>query len=622
MARDKSNQDFEDLLELFKKQRGFDFTGYKRPTLVRRFRKRMSSVKVDTYADYMDLLLRDPEEVDHLFNTILINVTHFFRDTVPWQYLSEEIVPILLSSKRPEENIRVWSAGCATGQEAYSLAMLLAESLGVDEFLRRVKIYATDVDDDALNYARQARYTAREIEPVPELLRERYFDRVGSRYTFKKKLRRCIIFGRNDLVNDAPISKIDLLVCRNTLMYFESKTQARVLKRFHFALCDGGFLLLGKAETLTTHSSIFSPFDIQRRMFTKVPSKRKQLRGPELTSEQDATSPERDQLALLSNIAFDKSAVSQFVVDRAGNLALANDNAKMLFRLNAADIGRPIQDLELSYRPVELRSLLDQVHREERAVRLPDIVWTIAGDEKWFNVNLLPLFDHRRSMVGVSVIFDDISLDHALKFELERSHSELETAYEELQSSNEELETTNEELQSTVEEMETTNEELQSTNEELETMNEELQSTNEELGNINEELAKRGGQLKAANHFLEAVFASLRGGVAVVDPDMTIKVWNHRAEDLWGVRTDEVVNTPLSKLDIGLPLAEVRQMLLSAMTDGDHPMERKIPATSRKGKPIVCKVTVTAIRRPKHPDALGGIVVMEELPAEAGAGPR
>ncbi|HEY4672498.1 MAG TPA: CheR family methyltransferase, partial [Gemmatimonadaceae bacterium] len=154
MVRDKSSEDFEDLLELFKKQRGFDFTGYKRPTLVRRFRKRMAALRVDTYADYMELLLREPEEFDLLFNTILINVTDFFRDTVPWQFLSEEVVPIILSSKPPGENIRVWSAGCATGQEAYSLAMLLAESLGLDEFLRRVKIYATDVDDEALNYAR------------------------------------------------------------------------------------------------------------------------------------------------------------------------------------------------------------------------------------------------------------------------------------------------------------------------------------------------------------------------------------------------------------------------------------------------------------------------------------
>ncbi|HST08024.1 MAG TPA: PAS domain S-box protein, partial [Gemmatimonadaceae bacterium] len=282
-----------------------------------------------------------------------------------------------------------------------------------------------------------------------------------------------------------------------------------------------------------------------------------------------------------------------------------------------ADIGRPIQDLELSYRPVELRSLLEQVHREERGARVSDVLWTIVGEERWFNVSLLPLFDHLRSMVGVSVIFEDITQDHALKLELERSHSELETAYEELESSNEELETTNEELQSTVEEMETTNEELQSTNEELETMNEELQSTNDELGSINEELAKRGSQLKEMNHFLEAVFASLRGGVAVVDPDMMIKVWNHRAEDLWGVRSDEVVNTPLSQLDIGLPLAEVRQMLQSALTDGNHPQEKQIPATSRKGRKIVCKVTVTPIKRPDDPDPLGGIILMEDLPVDA-----
>src|SRR5438270_4847340 len=254
MSAADTTEEFDSLLELLKRTRGFDFTGYKRASLMRRVRRRMQMVGVSSFSDYVKYLKQDPGEFDPLFNTVLINVTTFFRDGVPWGFLSEDIVPRVLEKKNSDEPIRVWSAGCATGQEPYTLTMVLAESLGVDAFLRRVKIYATDVDDEALSYARQGSYTAKEVEPVPELLRERYLERVNGRYSFRKNLRRCVIFGRNDLIDDAPISKIDLLVCRNTLMYFDSRTQERILSRFHFALRDGGFLFLGKAETLATHS--------------------------------------------------------------------------------------------------------------------------------------------------------------------------------------------------------------------------------------------------------------------------------------------------------------------------------------------------------------------------------
>jgi two-component system, chemotaxis family, CheB/CheR fusion protein len=614
MSSAGTSEEFEHLLAILKAHRGFDFTGYKRATLVRRFAKRMDAVGVHNYVDYSTLLLRDPKEFNALFNTVLINVTEFFRDTVPWQYLSEQIIPAIKNNKRHEEPIRVWSAGCASGEEPYSLAMLFAESLGTEEFVRRVKIYATDVDDEALDHARHALYTDRQVEAVPEPLRNRYFDKLGEKYAFKKIFRRNVIFGRNDLVDDAPISKIDLLVCRNTLMYFDAKTQARILRRFHFALRHGGFLLLGKAETLATHANTFAPYDIKRRVFTKVLAERLRDRVPlEFTTEGELGSREgAGELAYLSDAAFDKSSTAQLVVDRFGNLALANDNARALFKLNPADIGRPLQDLELSYRPIDLRTLIDQAHIERRPVRIPETAWSFAGESRWFSVQVVPLLRGGREILGVSINVDDVTHYRELKLELARSHTELATAYEELQSANEELETTNEELHSTVEELETTNEELQSTNEELETMNEELQSTNDELGAINKELTDRGGELDHANHFLEAIFASLRGGVAVVDPSMIVKVWNRQAEELWGVRSDEVVETPIRALDIGLPVKELQELLLTALNDGDRSHERMIPAINRRGKKILCRVVATPLRGTSESDSIGAIVVMEE----------
>jgi two-component system, chemotaxis family, CheB/CheR fusion protein len=240
----------EDLLIFIRDARGFDFTGYKRSSLARRIRKRMHEVGATDYVDYRDLLESSAEEFGHLFNTILINVTGFFRDAETWTYLQREVMPELLAMSDPGREIRVWSAGCATGEEAYSLAIAFAEALGIDETAKRVKIYGTDVDDDALRDARVGVYTSKHLESMPPELRDKYFEQSGSQFAFRPDLRRRVIFGRHDITRDAPISRLDLLVCRNTLMYFNVETQAQVIDRFHFALREGGYLFLGKAEML------------------------------------------------------------------------------------------------------------------------------------------------------------------------------------------------------------------------------------------------------------------------------------------------------------------------------------------------------------------------------------
>jgi chemotaxis methyl-accepting protein methylase len=245
---------FEALLAHLKEARAFDFTGYKRSSLVRRVDRRVNQVGAADYLEYLDYLQVHPDEFTALFNTILINVTGFFRDPDAWEFLRTESLPKLLSSRRTDAPIRIWSAGCASGEEAYTLAITLAELVGPQEFAERVKIYATDVDDEGLVQARQGAYGDRAVAGVPPELLERYFEKANNKFIFRKDLRRSVIFGRNDLVQDAPISRIDLLVCRNTLMYFNAETQARILARFHFALADHGLLFLGKAEMLLSHT--------------------------------------------------------------------------------------------------------------------------------------------------------------------------------------------------------------------------------------------------------------------------------------------------------------------------------------------------------------------------------
>jgi two-component system CheB/CheR fusion protein len=493
------------LLDYLHRARGLDLSGYKRVGLLRRLTKRMRTVGVDGFGEYVRFLETHPAEFTGLLDTLLINVTAFFRDDLPWEFLRTEIIPQIVAQKGPTEAIRVWCAGCATGEEAYTLAIVLAEAVGIDAFQERVKLYGTDLDNDALAKARMGAYRERDLADVPPELVEKYFDRRDQQFVFRKDLRRCVIFGRNDLLQDAPISRVDLLACRNTLMYFDGPTQAKVLARFHFALNDGGFLFLGRAETMLTHGNMFTPVDLRRRIFTKVRSFSGGER-PSLTSRVPAPRavPPTDASEMSLRLrSFDSGMVPQFVVDDVGRLSLVNARARALFRLASADIGRPLQDLEVSYRPYELRSVIEQAYMDRQVVVREAVPWRgLDGEQRWFDIVVAPLLDANAAPGGASVSFVEVTRVRQLQQQLDDSQVELETAYQELQSTNEELETTNEELHSTVEELETTNEELQSTNEELETMNEELQSTNEELQSTNEELQTINDELRVRSESL------------------------------------------------------------------------------------------------------------------------
>ena len=611
MKDGKSTPDFEHLLTHLKNTRGFDFTSYKRSTLARRIDKRLAAVGMDSYTSYLDYLEVHQDEFTHLFNSILINVTSFFRDAEAFEYLRTTIVPKVIGASTGGD-IRIWSAGCASGEECYSVAILFAEAMGLEAFRERVKIYATDVDEDALATARQAAYTDRQIEDVPEDLRTKYFDHQNGRWIFKKDLRRSVIFGRHDLLDDAPISRVDLLLCRNTLMYFNHEAQAKIVHRFHFALREGGYLMLGKAEMLLNFVGVFAPADLKQRVFMKM----RVANGAErlLTGY-----PEREELALLTgpparlrDISFDQDPMAQFVVEVKGHLLLANARARELFGLTARDLGRPLQDLELSYRPVELRSCIDQAHERRQVVHIRDVTWpTPSGESRYFNVQVIPIVDASDAPLGAKAIFTDVTRQHELQDELQRSRQELETAYEELQSTNDELETTNEELQSTVEELETTNEELQSTNEELETMNEELQSTNEELETVNDELRQRGSELSRSNVFLGGILRSVPLAVIVLDEQLQVELWNDVAADIWGLRADEVNGKHFFGLDIGLPVEQLKQPIAALMRHGDQRVDVQIDAMNRRGRQIRLHVQCVSIGA--NDQGRGVIILMQEV---------
>jgi two-component system, chemotaxis family, CheB/CheR fusion protein len=599
------------VLEFVRDTRGFDFTGYKRSSVQRRVAKRMSDLGIERYEDYLDRLQLNSDEFVELFNMILVNVTGFFRDPRSWEFYATTIIPQLLASRPADAPIRAWSAGCSSGEEAYTIAMILARVMGEDQFLNRVKVYATDVDEEALDQARLATYAPRQIEDVPRDALERFFERTDQRYVFRKDLRRRVIFGRNDLIQDAPISRIDLLVCRNTLMYFTVDMQAQILRRLHFALDDGGVMLLGKSEMLITHADLFAPVDLKWRVFRKVirPTLRDRIRVMAADPDDGASQSVANNLR---EAAFNIGASAQVVLDGADSLVMANEAARRLFALGMTDFGRPIHDLELFYRPVELRPHLDRVASELHAIDVEGVPWGSADRRRMLDVRVLPVLVDG-VLTGTSITYSDVTEAHALQERLAGSKRELEQAYEELQSTVEELETTNEELQSTNEELETTNEELQSTNEELETMNEELQSSNEELETMNDELRHRTLELNQMNMFLEKILTTIGLAVAVLDRDQRVQIWNGTARDLWGLSADEAEDRPLLGLDIGLPLDQVKSPLRAVLTGGSSGEEIVVESTNRRGKVFQCRVKLLPLGYGSDHTVSGVLVMMEPV---------
>jgi two-component system, chemotaxis family, CheB/CheR fusion protein len=314
----------------------------------------------------------------------------------------------------------------------------------------------------------------------------------------------------------------------------------------------------------------------------------------------------------LRDAAYDAIPVAQIVLDLHSNLSLINQEARTMFDLRLQDVGRPFYELDLSYRPVELRARIEQVYTDLRAQLLTNIERPLPdGKTQSLDIHLVPVIDTDGTPLGISIAFHDVTHHRRVQLELEKNRQELETAYEELQSTNEELETTNEELQSTVEELETTNEELQSTNEELETMNEELQSGNEELQTINDELRERTDEVQRSKAFLESILASLHAAAVVVDPNFHILMWNAEASELWGLQANEVYGKSFLNIDIGLPVEQLRPQVRAVLSGSATFQEVVLQATNRRGKAMQYRITCTPLLGAEG-DTQGVILLMEE----------
>ena len=544
---------------------GLDLRGYKPSTLERRIRKRMAQLGVSEYAAYTDVLRMDPGEEKILLNTILINVTEFFRDPQAWECLRTEGLPRMLRKLRAGDTLRCWSAGCANGEEPYSLAILLSELLGSRLGEIDVKIYGTDIDEESLTLARRGDYTAHGLRRVPPQLRERYFTGAGP-YRIHRDLRRMVIFGRSNMLLDAPISHCNIIVCRNLLIYFDPEAQRQVVSKLHYALEPGGVLFLGSAESKLNDSKLFEPLNARWRIFQKrltaternaEPAEQERWGGDpmETSAEQKKMQQELNRLRLHQRYLLETLKSSVLVLDAEHVITSGNDATEAVWGIPPSRlVGRSIETTELGKLCPELWEKLgvrgSAAPAGQQAKLHPTVEMQcrsfVSGEERIIAVIVRPITGDEGEWNGSLIYAEDMTY----RKRLQQTVSQLENTSGELQSANEELETTNEELQSTNEELETTNEELQSTNEELETTNEELQSVNEELENMNEELESRTRELNALSSRYAETLQRMPWPVLLVDRVEKIQIWNNAAQLLLDVHPSTMANLSLDRLPI------------------------------------------------------------------------
>ncbi len=554
---------------------GVDFSQYKPSTIERRIGRRLALHKIERLDDYLALLGSGGGELRALYNDLLIGVTGFFSDHEPFDALKNVVFPRLIENRGTEHPIRIWVAGCATGEEAYSIAISLLEFLGDKASSYNIQIFATDVDEDALARARPAAYPPNiELDVSPDRLR-RFFVRTDKGYQVARQVRDLVVFARHNLGKDPPFSRLDLVTCRNVLIYMQTPLQRKVLRIFHYALNPDAYLVLGTSESVGDAADLFSLLDRKLKVYVKknIPATAvfefsfagHALDGDEGTSER----PDQRPVVSVAQIA-DRKVIEKYgppgviVDDRLEIMQFRGRTGPFLepapgaATLNLLKLARP--ELLVALRTTAHKALTEGLPATSGAVPLSSERGTRAVS---FDVMPLPDAGGRKCLL---VLFNEadtkatapapprdgpeVSEADPRVLELER---ELATNKEYLQSTIEELEAANEELQSSNEELQSSNEELQSTNEELETSKEELQSTNEELATVNDELHNRMGQLTVAHDDLQNVLLNTSSSVVIVGQDMRIRRFSTSAERLLS----------LVPGDIGRPIAYLRNVMSS-----------------------------------------------------------
>jgi two-component system CheB/CheR fusion protein len=552
---------------------GVDFSHYKKATIIRRIKRRMVLRNIESLADYVAGLQDNRAELDALYRDMLINVTSFFREPETFEALQSEVFPQLLVDRPPEAPLRVWVPACSTGEEAYSIAMCALEFLHERQSAVGLQIFATDISDPALEKARAGKYTEGEVSEVgPERL-EKFFTRTEGGYQVKKPVRDLCIFAKQNIIHDPPFSRLDLISCRNLLIYLDGSLQKRLMPIFHYALRAQGFLVLGRSEGANEFADLFTLIDRKGRIFAKKP-KVLEGRAYSTLNEWATTNTRTVALPVPASRDFDlqKEVTRILLADYTPPGVVVNSDLEIVqFHGHTGPYLDPVAGvaslrlLKMAREglPLELRTAIHQAQEGNKTIFKEEIRLNSGGENREVSIEVRPLkadsLNRRHFLVlfreapapktplGAAAGEKEASRTNevlALTQQLDQNKSELQDMIEQFATHNEELQTANEEIQSN-------NEELQSTNEELETAKEELQATNEELTTLNEELRNRNLDLSLSNNDLNNVIANVNIPILVLGSDLRIRRMNPSAEAM----------LKLIPADVGRPITDLRSTL-------------------------------------------------------------
>ena len=590
------------IYSILRNRTGHDFSRYKDRTFIRRVQRRMQVTRATSAADYVEILRQDAGEPGLLFKDLLIGVTQFFRDERAFSTLASEAIPKIVEGKGADDTVRIWVPGCATGEEAYSIAILLREQIAKMDAVPTVQIFATDLDAEALETARIGRYPetiARDV--TPERL-ERFFVRDNGTYRVVAEIREMCIFSLHNLIKDAPFSRLDLISCRNLMIYLDASLQSRVVPLFHFALRDGGYLFLGSSENIAQHGALFSKVDAGHRLFRAraVRPARSAFDLPLSTTRPEEPGPRGgpsaaggDSIGRRAMRVMEAYVPAYVVVDEHHDtLHFSGRTGKFLQPTAGTANLNLFNILDSKLRP-DVRSALHRAAASgERTIQECQFV-RAGGETQGLNIIVEPLqiADGMRNFV---VIFQEVALSRpagervkarGLDLEYDRAIADLEAEVlatrERLHATIEELETANEEMKASNEEFQSVNEELQSSNEELETSKEELQSLNEELETVNTELNAKVESLERANNDRKNLLESTQIATVFLDNGLRIKSFTPALSEVFN----------LIDSDIGRPITDITSRLAYRDLEADvrkvtrtlERSEREVALTGEKG---------------------------------------
>ena len=610
---------------------GHDFSGYKPSTMVRRIERRMQVHRLDSVASYVSKLEQDPKEPEQLFKDLLIGVTQFFRDPDAFEALANQAIPKLLENKGSDARIRIWVPGCASGEEAYSIAILLCEHMAKLNISPQAQIFATDIDDEAIELARLGRYPASLVEHVSPQRLERFFVRHGETYQVSKQIRDLCVFSIHNLVRDPPFSSLDLIACRNLLIYLDGELQKKLIPLFHYALSPGGYLFLGSAEGLAGAAELFREVEKKHRLFQRTEAAVRSpvdfpLGAPSHPVGRRAELVKRsgrgqaaDLDGIMERMVLNYAPPCVVINERAEIVRFSGDTSPYLQQPAGAPTLSIIDQARKGLR-LSLRTAIRQAIKTRQMVVQDDVVVQTPGGVQGINVVVQPVPQLGENAGLWAVIFhvrarspkpaqdlasgSEESAVQQLETELKTTRGELQTAVEELEGANEDLKSSNEELLSM-------NEEMQSANEELQTSKEEMQSVNEELGTINAELNRKVEQLDRANADLQNLIRSTEIATLFLDRDLRIRRFTPSATKIFRL-IDSDVGRPIGDFaprladgDLIAAMKEVLQTLATQERQAYLPetrswfMVRLLPSRTVNGAidgVVVTFVDITALK--------------------------